>query len=828
MSNQKNKSLRSYIFNNDSKKKSSFLNNKSNIFNHLSKKSNNNLFYINTNTEIHEKKYDTINLLTKTNLKNDVKNSIKRHLPNISAYLSMCKNLPNKNNNHKKNNSFNFNSTFSSYVNKTENNLTMKTTKTKLFFGSPISSKHNNMNMTQYKQHYHTQKNLRKNLQNCIKPKNINKYEDINDFSLVIKKLDRWDQDHLLISKDDLVSLYRKLNDYYSKNNLPDEQKNLNISKNMVKSKSLFKKLINYGYRKCNKNLFNFYEQCLNDKNIPVIKNGDKTPDYNKKIKQEGDYTTRIINDFFLDGKNNLNLKINLETKIYNNIKGVDEKNDLFKNLSKDTIKYENELRNQLMFINKMIYDKKLLKQQYIDKLDNLLQEKNRIKVKYEDTIATHLKSYWKNYDEYSQHFKKLIEYLTPEIPKNYYNNQNINNNNLDKNLEFNTVDNDGFIVSRSINRKKTINEISLSAEKSKQMKKLESFKFKKLYSLSKKVKMKIEKSQKDFQQKQLELINEKKDYDNEIKIKNYELEYYKKINDELITEHRDYYMKLLKQGQDFRNEGLVWIVKNLLELQVNLEYHHFPKYLTHEQIDFLKKMAMNSLEKNQLKIVINVIRNKKNAERFNEKLKCLNLFENMMRTQSTKFYSKDDSFLSQEKQNKRKSSDIDLDLNLNKDGINNEEFLNVKKTIDKKFDKIYQKNEEAVRLYLGQNVEELKMKSFIEQLKKGIYMNFTYGKNMETIDKNNGETGHRNFLNRETVNLLESFIGSEENKDYFNLLLNIKKRLNQLDIERENLIKNEKEYFAESVKNVGGHLPLLKNVFLKEMIKEALFGAKI
>ena len=106
--------------------------------------------------------------------------------------------------------------------------------------------------------------------------------------------------------------------------------------------------------------------------------------------------------------------------------------------------------------------------------------------------------------------------------------------------------------------------------------------------------------------------------------------------------------------------------------------------------------------------------------------------------------------------------------------------------------------------------------------------MNFTYGKNMETIDKNNGETGHRNFLNRETVNLLESFIGSEENKDYFNLLLNIKKRLNQLDIERENLIKNEKEYFAESVKNVGGHLPLLKNVFLKEMIKEALFGAKI
>ena len=51
--------------------------------------------------------------------------------------------------------------------------------------------------------------------------------------------------------------------------------------------------------------------------------------------------------------------------------------------------------------------------------------------------------------------------------------------------------------------------------------------------------------------------------------------------------------MKILKQGQDFRDDGLVWIVKNLLELQVNLEYQHFPKYLTHEQIDFLKSLAI-------------------------------------------------------------------------------------------------------------------------------------------------------------------------------------------------------------------------------------------
>ena len=472
-----------------------------------------------------------------------------------------------------------------------------------------------------------------------------------------------------------------------------------------------------------------------------------------------------------------------------------------------------------------MIYDKKLLKQQYTDKLDYIFKEKTKLKNKYEDTIAMHLKSYWKNYDDYSQHFKKLIEYLISEVPNNTY---NTINNNLEKDSEIN-MDDRSSSPNVLNSRRKSIQEVNLPPGKSKQMKKIESVKYKKLYTLSKRVKMKIEKSQKEFQQKQMELINEKRNYENKIKIKNYELEYYKKINDELITEHRDYYMKILKQGQDFRDEGLVWIVKNLLELQVNLEYHHFPKYLTHEQIDYLKKLAINTLEKNQLRIVIKVIRNKKNTERFNEKLKCLNIFENMMRTQSTKFYSQENSLISSpDKQHQRRESEINLDLNLKRDGIINEEFLNVKKTIDKKFGKIYQNNEEAVRLYLGQNVEELKMKSLIEQLKKGIYMNFTYEKNVKNIDKNNEEIGCRNFLKHETVNLLESFIGSGADKDLFNLLLNIKKRLNQLDIERENLIKNEKEYFAESVKDLGGHLPLLKNVFLKQMVKEALFGIKI
>ena len=33
--------------------------------------------------------------------------------------------------------------------------------------------------------------------------------------------------------------------------------------------------------------------------------------------------------------------------------------------------------------------------------------------------------------------------------------------------------------------------------------------------------------------------------------------------------------MDILKQGADIRKDGLLWVVKNLIELQINLEYQN-------------------------------------------------------------------------------------------------------------------------------------------------------------------------------------------------------------------------------------------------------------
>ena len=639
------------------------------------------------------------------------------------------------------------------------------------------------------------------------------------DYFTVMKKLDKWDNEHCGNRKDDLKFLYNKLSDYYAKNCLDDEQKNLNISKNIISSKYMFKKLISYSYRKINKNLDNFYEQYFNNKNINALKISLKENNLKESNnKNKRDNTLKIINDFFLDDNHKkINQNINLENKIYENFKGG-EKEELYKNITKNTMKFENDLRKELMFVNNIIYNKKLIKHEYLEKLNEILIEKNKLKLTYEENIAVHLKSYWKNYDDYSQHFKRLIKLLTPELNDDSQNIKNISDINSSKDIKDKSVSPHG--------RRKSQIEAVLEKNLLKQRKQIENFKDQSIYSLNKNTQLKIEECQKKYRNKQTQLMNEESDIEKKIKMKSCELDYYKKINDELISEHRDYYMKILKQGQDFRRDGLLWVVKNLMELQVNLEYHHFPRYLSHEQIDYLKKLAMNSLEKNQLKIVINVLKNKKNAERLNEKLKCFNLFENMMKTQST-FYSTQNNL--NVNQNKRLCS-INFDVNLNGgDSIENNDILNIKYQVDKKLDKVYKKNEEAVKMYLGKNVEELKMKNFIQQLKKGIYLNYLYGKNNNSINnnKNKSQVDCHNFLNKEIIGLLESFIGSDEDKDFLNLVLSIKNRLRQLDKERYIMIKKEKEYFAEHAKNIGSNLPMLKNMLLKQVIKNALFGTK-
>ena len=56
---------------------------------------------------------------------------------------------------------------------------------------------------------------------------NMNKNKD-NDYSNLIKKLDRWDKDNCLVKNNDKITLYNILNKFYKKKNMTKELNNLN------------------------------------------------------------------------------------------------------------------------------------------------------------------------------------------------------------------------------------------------------------------------------------------------------------------------------------------------------------------------------------------------------------------------------------------------------------------------------------------------------------------------------------------------------------------------------------------------------------------------
>lgn len=52
--------------------------------------------------------------------------------------------------------------------------------------------------------------------------------------------------------------------------------------------------------------------------------------------------------------------------------------------------------------------------------------------------------------------------------------------------------------------------------------------------------------------------------------------------------EQKIYYLDILKKGIDVRDEGLVWVVKRLIELNSQIDYASFPRFLDNSQMDYL------------------------------------------------------------------------------------------------------------------------------------------------------------------------------------------------------------------------------------------------
>ena len=314
-----------------------------------------------------------------------------------------------------------------------------------------------------------------------------------------------------------------------------------------------------------------------------------------------------------------------------------------------------------------------------------------------------------------------------------------------------------------------------------------------KINTINFEMKKKMERLRLDYQKKIKEIDEIQVNLEEEIKINKNEISYYKQVNEELIKEYRNYYLKILKKGNDHRKEGLVWVVKNLLELQINLEYQHFPKYLTHEQIDYLIELAHLLLEQSELIIIIKVLRKKQTTTYIDENIQAYNMLDKYMEE-----HIKEKNITGN---NKRKSLMGDKN-------IYEKNMYAIIDEIDKKFDKVYKNNKEIVKHYLEKNEEDVKLRNALEHIKKGLY----------NSDK---------FIKENQASILDAFIGNSKNKDFFSFILNIRNRLNQLEVIITNLIKKEKDYYIEQIQKYNSATKNFDINFYKEVIKKSLFGEK-
>ena len=570
-------------------------------------------------------------------------------------------------------------------------------------------------------------------------------HKDIN--SILMKKLELWDKEHLENREENTELLYKKLYIRYKNKNLEAELKKLELLNDMIKSKKNFNKIMesNEG---TNKILDEFFEK-KNKEQGSILKNNIA------KTKSRFNFSL-----FLTKTQKDIEQDFGVDSKTINAMNSQELDSDFYTKVIKNNLKYENQLYNELMTVNNDIYDKKSEKKDLAKKINDIYLEENRLTTQYQELIKEQKRGLDKFQDEYYEKNKR----------KNKSNKLSSMNKVKKMTSKANKAIKLGINLYKKISEKNDFYKNASTIQRKHQMDlEIKIFKenyFKKMRELN------IEKEQK---LKEIKLIEEG-------------LSFYKQVNEVLIEEHKIYYLNILKNGYDTRAEGLIWVVRNLLELQINLEYHHFPKFLTHEEIDFILKRADMSLESKQLKIIMKILKKKQNELKEREDLKKLN--------EATLILS-------------RKKTDDSQSERLYYSNIEyNNNFLRVKAEIDKKFIGVYSRHQDMFnRINAERGIEEAKIIELIHSLRQGLFGRFKTDKNEKQI--------------------LKIFKTNNTQRQIFSLLLYIRKRLDVLQYVSEKIIEEQIKSFKEKESFFEDN-NTIKVYMQNELVKKCLFGTAI
>ena len=463
---------------------------------------------------------------------------------------------------------------------------------------------------------------------------------------------------------------------------------------------------------------------------------------FNKKNKDQGSIlrnniikTKARFNFSLFEPKNQKDIEQNIgvDSETINAMSAEEINNEYYNKVIKEKVKYEKQLHSELISLNNDIYNKKS---------EKIVATKKLSKIYNNEATLTKDYNYNLNKD------KTKLDQLQENFERKY-NHQTLNK------------DTKKIYMIDSLEASKKNDELI----------------------------EKIRKSEIEYIENMKNINTEREICLDNMKRIDEEMIYYKQINNELIIEQRQYYLDILKNGYDSRGEGMIWVVRNLLELQTNLEYHHFPKFLTHEEADYLIKIATISLEETQLKIIMKVLKKKHNDLKTKENIRKMSMVESLFSHADLKRKKKEENI---NKIHRRIVTDYEI------------QKARIKKEINKKFIKLYTRNEETIKMFGEKTLEDNKEEAFIENLRDCLF-------------------GRGSLDN--TDNLLKIFQGDEQQKIIFKLILYIRKRLNDLSFIKKKLIDEQINIFKEKNDQKENELNV-KQLMQKELVKKCLFGS--
>lgn len=437
--------------------------------------------------------------------------------------------------------------------------------------------------------------------------------------------------------------------------------------------------------------------------------------------------------DFYLFNEKNqkdFQTDLNIDSSTLNTLKTENMNNDYYRKVIREKMQQEATTREEIMDISKKVFEKKRESMSYEEQLTFIYDERNKEISEFNEK-KNKLKKELLNFQQEFEEEQKIIKKM----------------NRLDQLVKIN-----------------------------------------KATAYNNNLEYKITQLNKELQNKISVFNTQKEKILKQISIAQKEEQFYKKVLNELIRDQRRYYLDILKKGYDVRSEGLVWVLRNLLEMGTNLEYHHFPKFLTNQHCDYLMEMADICLEETQLKIVLKAVKNKqrrikneKNLEKFNK------MFD---------FVEKEDSKMK----------------NMN----NMKYFFPKKKSIKDRlfniFNNIYERHEEAFKFTTEKRNEEIKMEKVQNRIR-------------ESLLEQGADEKCENY--QSLNNVLEYIEKNQNTKDYLEITLNIRARLNYLSKLKSEKKKEQITLFKLHQGN-NKRFTNPKSSLQYDLIFSALFGCNV